>query len=150
MCGFKNIYSVEIVRVAYLAARRKLKAFPNVHLYHGDSVKILPTILKQLDGPATFWLDAHYMSWWTERNKTMGEEACPILCELDMILATSLGHIILIDDRRVFTSGLYGISEQAILDKFTKDGRYQISYANGSCPDDIIVAKMLPAKNQKS
>jgi hypothetical protein len=91
---FDAIYSVE--QNAELAARAK-KQFANysqVKIIQGDSQTALPELLKSLDKPALFWLDAGYYGWSNEQvdKKRLG-------VELDAILNHKLnGHVILMDD----------------------------------------------------
>jgi len=89
---FRDIYSIE--RDDYLAARAKLRfaAYPNVHLYHGDSAEVLPKVVRAIKEPALFWLDAHW-----------GAESAPIRQELDCIYRHPVrDHVLLIDDARYF------------------------------------------------
>lgn len=89
---FRDIYSIE--RDDYLAARAKLRfsAYPNVHLFHGDSGEVLPQVVRGIAEPALFWLDAHW-----------GAESAPIRQELDCIYRHPVrDHVLLIDDARYF------------------------------------------------
>jgi hypothetical protein len=89
---FRDIYSIE--RDDYLAARAKLRfaAYPNVHLFHGDSAEVLPQVVRAIKEPALFWLDAHW-----------GAESAPIRQELDCIYRHPVrDHVLLIDDARYF------------------------------------------------
>ena len=89
---FRDIYSIE--RDDYLAARAKLRfaAYPNVHLFHGDSGEVLPQVVSAIKEPALFWLDAHW-----------GAESAPIRQELDCIYRHPVrDHVLLIDDARYF------------------------------------------------
>jgi hypothetical protein len=89
---FRDIYSIE--RDDYLAARAKLRfaAYPNVHLFHGDSGEVLPQVVRAIKEPALFWLDAHW-----------GAESAPIRQELDCIYRHPVrDHVLLIDDARYF------------------------------------------------
>jgi hypothetical protein len=89
---FRDIYSIE--RDDYLAARAKLRfaAYPNVHLFHGDSGEVLPKVVRAIKEPALFWLDAHW-----------GAESAPIRQELDCIYRHPVrDHVLLIDDARYF------------------------------------------------
>jgi hypothetical protein len=89
---FRDIYSIE--RDDYLASRakRKFAAYPNVHLFHGDSGAVLPQVVRAITEPALFWLDAHW-----------GAESAPIRQELDCIYRHPIrDHVLLIDDARYF------------------------------------------------
>jgi hypothetical protein len=96
---FASIYSIELSHELYQNARRRFAASPHVKLIHGDSAKALRSILPLLSGPALFWLDGH----WSGGVTAHGEKETPIAEELDQLLdATDLGHVILIDDARCF------------------------------------------------
>jgi hypothetical protein len=97
---FKRIISVELDLDLYEKAQKRFVNDKNIIIVHGDSGKMLPKILNDINEPAIFWLDGHYSSGITAR----GEKECPIFEELDAILSTrKFNHIILIDDARCFT-----------------------------------------------
>jgi hypothetical protein len=87
---------------------------PNVHLYTGDSVVVLPDVIKDVDGPAVFFLDGHYSG----PNTGRGQKDCPLIEELEVIKTRKFFDLIIIDDYRLFqTRGLEDwseISEEAI------------------------------------
>jgi hypothetical protein len=109
---FDAIYSVE--QNAELAARAK-KQFANysqVKIIQGDSQTALPELLKSLDKPALFWLDAGYYGWSNEQvdKKRLG-------VELDAILNHKInGHVILMDDAH----GLNGVNGALTIEEVTK------------------------------
>ena len=97
---FREIYSIELDKTLYNKAKYRFRKQSHIHLFHGDSGKILGDIVKRLDEAALFWLDAHYSRGITAR----GEKDTPIYEELHHILKSqNLGHVILIDDARSFT-----------------------------------------------
>ena len=100
--GFKEIHSVEINKAYHDVCVSVFKDNPNVHLYLGDSIAVLPQILSKISTQATFLLDAHVMSL----DQVHGKTVCPILEELKTIVAhsKSLGikHSLLIDDVKLF------------------------------------------------
>jgi hypothetical protein len=68
-----------------------------VVLHFGDSMQVLPEILKGLDTPATFWLDGH----WSMDDTALGAKASPLMEELEAIGRHPIKtHTILIDDMR--------------------------------------------------
>jgi len=75
-----------------------------VNLYLGDTIEILPLILKEIDEPAFFWLDAHWSGDETKVEGVLDEESspeikCPIAKELSIIKEHSIkNHTIAIDD----------------------------------------------------
>ena len=97
--NFKKIISMEIGDDLFKKARKRFKGDKNVFIVHGDSGKLLPEILNDINEPAIFWLDGHYSNGIT----AMGNTECPIFEELDAIFNTSrFNHILLIDDARCF------------------------------------------------
>jgi hypothetical protein len=94
---FKQVHTIEISKELHLQAKAKYKGVNNLHFHLGDSKNLLPGIVKELKGPAVFWLDGH----WCGRNTGGKHNPCPVMDELEC--ATSLeGSIILVDDFRYF------------------------------------------------
>ena len=89
---FREIYSIELDTWLAARAKRKFAAFPNIHLYQGDSGKVLPTIIPLIKEPALFWIDAHW-----------GDIDAPVKQELECIYRHPVrDHVLLIDDARYF------------------------------------------------
>lgn len=89
---FREIYSIELDTWLAARAKRKFADRPNIHLYQGDSGKVLPTIVPLLKEPALFWLDAHW-----------GDISAPIKQELECIYRHPIrSHVLMIDDARYF------------------------------------------------
>jgi hypothetical protein len=98
---FEKIYSIELSEQLFAAARRRFRWDRHVELIRGDSGQQLGRIMSRIDRPALFWLDGHYSAGPTAR----GEKDTPLFEELDHILrAPDLGHVIVIDDARLFGS----------------------------------------------
>lgn len=95
-CGFKHIYSCDIVENSYNLCKSLYKD-SNVFLYHSDSLNFLETLSSNLNSNITFWLDAH------EHNTPTGN---PLEKELDIIKQKfSNNNTILIDDINLFGRG---------------------------------------------
>lgn len=99
--NFNTIYSIELDKTIANTAKYIFFKSKNITIINGDSSRVLPKLLKNIKLPCLFWLDAHYS------YKT------PIIEELKCVLNHSikncfqkhpLGHVILIDDSRFFTS----------------------------------------------
>lgn len=89
---FREIYSIELDTWLAARAKRKFARYSGIHLYQGDSGKILPTIIPNIKEPALFWLDAHW-----------GDIDAPIKQEMECIYRHPVReHVILIDDARYF------------------------------------------------
>lgn len=92
---FKKIYTIELNKQLYFRAKRRFKKYNHVNVFLGDSSKILPVVLKKINQPCIFWLDAHYSRGIT----TKGTTETPIIDELRAILNHQIkSHVILIDD----------------------------------------------------
>ena len=100
--GFDRLYSIELDRQLYLRARERFADCRKITLIPGDSAVVLPIVLKAVDGPALFWLDAHAMQGlWDERRPIT-----PIIEELNLLLESEIKkYVILIDDARLFRDG---------------------------------------------
>ncbi len=98
--NFKKVYTIEISYPFYVNAREKLSDCKNIQVIYGKSIVQLPRILKKIDEPVLFWLDAH----WSKDLGHLPIDAilCPILGEIQAISLSDHKHIILIDDFRLF------------------------------------------------
>jgi hypothetical protein len=97
---FDRIYSIELDDALFVAAKQKFSKYKNISIIKGDSGIVLPQLLKSVESPSLFWLDAHYSSGITAK----GEEDTPILKELKCIFNHPVTtHVILIDDAHCFT-----------------------------------------------
>jgi len=68
-------------------------------LINDDCIKALPEIIKDIDEPICFWLDAHSGA----QKYARGVEDVPLLTELEIIKNHSVkNHIIAIDDAHLF------------------------------------------------
>lgn len=96
---FQKIYSIELGRDLYLLAKKTFRGDKNVEIIYGDSAKVLPQIVKKINKPCVFWLDAHF----SEGITTKGATKTPIIKELKTISGSKIkNHVILIDDARNF------------------------------------------------
>jgi hypothetical protein len=95
----ERVVSIELSRELHDAAKTNLADLPNVTLINGSSAEVFPDVLRDLDGPAIFWLDGH----WCEGGPTSGfEDQCPVMAEIEAIDASEWGDksCVLIDDAR--------------------------------------------------
>lgn len=96
---FRKIYTIELDKKLHDRAKNKFKKYHSIEVIHGDSGKMLAKVLRKIDQPCIFWLDAHYSKGIT----TKGFKETPILEELDCILRHQIKkHVILIDDAEEF------------------------------------------------
>lgn len=95
---FETLYSIELSRKLFERAKKRFKGHSKVHLLQGDSGKCIKTVVEALNKPALFWLDGHYSGGITAK----GDKECPVYEELTHIFQSSLPHVVLIDDARLF------------------------------------------------
>lgn len=121
---FNKIISIELGVDLFKKAQKRFNNDKNVFIVQGDSGKVLPKILKDINESAIFWLDGHYSAGITEK----GDKECPIFEELDAIFnSKNFNHILLIDDARCFI----GQGDYPTIEKLTgyiknKDEKYQV------------------------
>jgi hypothetical protein len=97
---FNQAYTIEAAQSLYDQAITKFSTVPNLHFHLGDSRTCLQTIQKSLDGPALYWLDAHWSG-----GPTYGQnDECPLLSEIEQVNQGAADSVILIDDARLFLS----------------------------------------------
>lgn len=97
---FARVVTIELSDELFAAARRRFESAANVEVVNGDSRGALRDVVATLDGPALFWLDAHWSG-----GPTSGEAAqCPLLDELRLLRPAETEHLILVDDARLFLS----------------------------------------------
>lgn len=127
--GFEELHSIEKLNNLYQHNRQRYANQPQVKLYLGDSRTELWNIIKDINRPITFWLDAHFTD-------------SPIREELAAIAKHNIKtHKILIDDVRLWDS--YGISiEEAKQIILAINPKYIFHRKpNFVKPDDIFAAE---------
>jgi len=101
---FRNVFTIELSEQLYNLYKDELLAKGNITPRLGNSKEILPDLFKIIDGNIIFWLDAHY----SYDNITAGaDDPCPLRDELKIILKRRNDDIIIIDDARLFTGGVF-------------------------------------------
>ena len=130
--GFEKIYSIEIDDYYFKRCLEKFRNNEKVNLIKGDSKEELPKLLKQIQEPATIWLDAH-----TDFDT-------PIMDELKVLQQCPIkNHIILIDDVRNLKNLYKNIEFNNIINEIKKiNPDYNISFIDSTyCANDILVAQ---------
>ena len=95
---FRDVFTIENSKQLYESASGTLANYKNIHHIFGNSALELSKLISEINGPAIFWLDAHWCGW-----STYGDtDPCPLLKEIMIIQQSELDHIILIDDARFF------------------------------------------------
>lgn len=151
--GFERIISIELDTKRYLAAKKQFKGYENVKIIRGDSGIILPQILKDINEPCTFWLDAHYCGEALELGIEIADKWCPMSEELGAIKNHHIkSHTIIIDDMRCIdlqhidkkTNKPVGFPGKENLLKKIKEinKQYIIEYLHGHIPNDVLLAHL--------
>lgn len=129
----KEIYSIELDITHFQNAQKRFIGYPDIHILQGQSGEMLPKVLKDIDKPCLFWLDAH----WSGGSTAKGDMDTPIMQEMQCVLGHSRAaeHVVLIDDARCFTGeGDYPTLEGlgSFVRNFWPDGIFEVK-------DDIII-----------
>lgn len=142
--GFEQVYSIEIQPELYYEAckvfEEEIKE-SKVFLYKGDSKELLNIILKKIEKPATFWLDAHL-------SKNYGEKLsdnCPIIKELNIIKNHDIKtHTILIDDLNCFGAKAHDyITIEEVQNKILEiNENYTFTFVDSDKTKNIMVANI--------
>ena len=106
--NYGNIHSIELAEKWYDYNKEQFKNNTNVKMYLGDSKKILPELLNNINEPVTIYLDAHFSGGTT----AFGEEEVPLLFELECLKNRKYDDIIIIDDCRLLgKTGICGAGD---------------------------------------
>lgn len=137
--GFNRVYSCELNVELFNNCVKRFENNINVTIIHGDSIDALDIILKQITGPATFWLDAH------ASGPLLGGRSggSPVIDELQLIQSHPCKeHTIFIDDKRLFGSAEWSFVQEKdalqILNNINPE--YKIHFLDGHAPRDVICA----------
>ena len=135
--GFKVICSIELSPNLYSHCIERFNS-DNVFLSLGDSAKVLPILLKEINEPITFWLDGHYSG----EGTAMGSQNTPLLSELDIIKNHPIkNHTIMIDDLRGWYKDTHGFDTLDLMKIITGiNPEYVFKLENGFIENDILVA----------
>ena len=142
-CGaFVEFRSIEYQESLYRDSMRRFFGKKNVFLRKGDSAKDLWDMIKDIDKPATFWLDAHIFP-----PRTDGGKNCPLIEELEQIGRHPIKtHTILIDDMHCAgTESFDYITKEDLIAKLHEiNPAYRIYYIPGGdageYPQNVMVA----------
>ena len=131
--GFKKVFSIELDVQLCARAIKMFENNPDVNILYGDSGVKLKEVLDQVNGPVTFWLDAHY-----------GDTISPLLKELEVIKSHKIKtHTILIDDLRDWKVDKIGFDTNVLKEKILEiNAAYKFTFEDGHIPNDILAAKL--------
>lgn len=140
--GFKEVRSIDCNRRNVMGTRLRFAHYPtSVKLWHGDSATTLWHMIKDIDQPATFWLDAHVFP-----PQLYGKN-CPLIAELEQIKWHPIKtHTILIDDMHCAGTAAFDyLTREDLIAKILEiNPNYTISYVpggdDGEYPTNVMVA----------
>ncbi len=140
---FQELYSIDI-HLPFVEYARARFPDPSMHFLQGNSACDLEALIKPLDKPITFWLDAHH-----GEPTQNGEKNTPLMEELDQIKRHPIKtHTILIDDMHCTGMILFDyLTREQIAQKVLEiNPRYTIEYVpggnEGEYPNNIMVARV--------
>lgn len=144
--GYENVVSIEITKMYYDLCKERFKDNTNVTIVLGDSTKMLPEILNNINESVTIMLDAHY----TDNTTKYGEKMCPLIDEIELIKehAQKYCDTIMIDDMRCWREDNwnyvnYKFNNDDIKNKIKEiSNDAEISFEDGYVANDVLVAKM--------
>ncbi len=142
---FEDIYSIELSSKYYEICKHRFIGNSKVHLFLGDSIIVLPELLKVINDPCTFWIDAHFSGGKT----ACGDIPVPMMQELEIIASHYIKtHTILVDDiRAVGTGGIETDWGKLNLEEieqllYSINPDYSITYGFGIEVHDILIAQI--------
>jgi hypothetical protein len=121
---FKKVHSIELSDILHTEAIEKCRGINNIHLHHGNSAEVLPTL--KLDYPVYYFLDAH---WCSTKPAVTAKGAFPLWTELEYIAQRPYSDVIIVDDIHAFENG----------GREASDKRYNADW-NGVNKESIIAA----------
>lgn len=140
---FSQLYSMEVQQGLVLSAQNRFRKNLNVHIIQGDSKYKLWDIIKDLNKPITFWLDAHIFP------PIIGVQNCPLIEELDQIKKHPIKtHTIIIDDQLWCGSAAFDfVTQKDLINKIKEiNPNYRITFLPGGnddeVPNNVLVARI--------
>jgi hypothetical protein len=138
--GFSEIISIELSDKYYEHTKKRFEFNPRIEIVKGDSFKVLPKLLAEINKRITFWLDGHYSC----DDTALGEHWSPLIQELDVIKSHKIkNHTIMIDDMRCWElpNKVHGFFKEDIYRKLREiNPEYKFELLSGHVEDDILVA----------
>jgi len=127
---FRRMYSIELHPELHRRAQNLFRDQPDVRLLQGDSGARIGDVLRELEEPAVFWLDGHFSAGRTAK----ADLNTPVSAEIESILSHPVkGHVVLIDDARLFNGTDDYPTVDAIRERFSSAGDYDVRIE-----DDVI------------
>ncbi len=117
---FRDVHTIELNEQLFEGNKSTFKSYKNIYAYKGDTVDVLPDILRRIDEPCVFFLDAHWsgdqsVDWGSSEWKGYGvntsfrgsqwppvaDQQCPLIEEARLIQQYSYPCVIIVDDWEV-------------------------------------------------
>ena len=140
--GFENVISIELSDKYFSICENRFSSDNKVKIVKGDSFKVLPSILSEIDTTVTFWLDGHHSCG----DTALGDFWAPLIQELDVIKEHKIkNHTILIDDMRCWEhpNPVHGFYKEDIFSKLLEINKdYKFTFEDGQFENDILVAHL--------
>ena len=138
--NFETIYSIELDPHWYYHCWGRFLNYPNVHLVYGNSYFMLDWLLRKINRPITFWLDAHSPDG---ASDIINHATFPLMQELEAIKKHHIkNHTIIIDDLRCWSIKKYGWDTKVLQNKILEiNAQYEFIFEDGTIPKDILIAK---------
>ncbi len=95
---FEQVFTIELSANYHAAAVKRFADSGSVKPLKGNSAEVLAELTGRIEGPAIFWLDAH----WSGHDTSGRENECPLIEEVALINASPAGHVVMVDDARLF------------------------------------------------
>ena len=134
--NFSRIYSIELSKKLHKRATKKFRKEEKIILLQGDSGVKITEVISALNAPAIFWLDGHYSGGIT----ALGDKECPVIEELSAIFKSTIDHLVLIDDARLF-NGTHDYPSLEEVKRIMENSRHNYGMEVGN---DII--RLIPKK----
>lgn len=140
--GFENVISIELSDKYFSICENRFSNDNKVKIVKGDSYKVLPSILSDIDTAVTFWLDGHHSCG----DTALGDFWAPLMQELDAIKEHKIkNHTILIDDMRCWENPnpVHGFYKEDIFSKLLEINKdYKFTIEDSQIKNDILVAHL--------
>lgn len=95
----KYVYTIEAHQGRWEQARKRFRG-SNVTCLYGESPDVLAILLSDLEHrQCVVFLDAH-----CAYREKVTDDACPLLGEIAVVMASGPNHVVFIDDQKSFTS----------------------------------------------
>jgi len=144
--GFSEVRSIEYLEDSYQHCRQRFQGKDEVKLFKGSSTEKLWEMIKDIDQPITFWLDAHIYP----PIKKKPPQNCPLIAELEQIRQHPIKtHTILIDDMHCCNTLAFDyLTKDDLIRKIREiNPAYEISFVPGGdageFPNNVMVAKVI-------